>query len=665
VTAFREIEHCWIPMEDGVRLSARLWLPAGCEAAPVPAILECIPYRKRDSYRAYDQEMHPHFAANGYACIRVDLRGTGESEGILLDEYLKQEQDDIIAVLRWTGAQPWSTAKVGMMGISWGGFNSLQVAARRPPELAAIITVCSTDDRYADDVHYMGGCLLAENLHWAAQMFIRSARPPDPALAGEGWRATWLDRLERTPPLLPEWLRHQRRDAYWRHGSVCEDYAAIRCPVYAIGGWADGYSNAVPRLLAGLSVPRKGLVGPWGHAYGHDGRPGPQIGFLEEATRWWDQWLKGIDTGIMDEPMYRVWLQDALPPRASYDTRPGRWVAEESWPSPRIEPRRLHLTPGHLAAQPAADAAIAVATPQDAGFSHGEWCPYGIGPELPADQRADDGRSVCFDSAPLDAPLDLLGAPAVELDVSADRPKALLVARLCALSPDGASSRLTYGVLNLTHRDGHAEPKPLEPGRRYRIRLQLNDLGERIPAGWRLRLALSNAWFPLIWPSPEAAAVTIHIGDAQLILPVRPARTDDAGLPDFAPPSIPPSLATTLVRPGCDTRRIETEVASGERVKVVARDGGRIRIPELDDLEIAMGGTARASIRPDDPLSARIEATGAAELGRGPWQVAIDTRSVLTATVDAFIVELWLEAREGDRPVFHRRWRETIDRDGV
>ncbi len=652
-------------MADGIRLSARLWLPEGCDATPVPAVLECIPYRKRDSYRAYDQEMHPHFAARSYACVRVDLRGTGESEGILLDEYLPQEQDDIIEVLRWIGLQPWSTAKVGMMGISWGGFNSLQVAARQPKELAAIITVCSTDDRYADDVHYMGGCLLSENLHWASQMFIRSARPPDPAIAGEGWRARWIDRLERTPPLIPEWLRHQTRDAYWRHGSVCEDFGAIRCPVYAVGGWADGYSNAVPRLLAGLSVPRKGLVGPWGHAYGQDGRPGPQIGFLEEATRWWDHWLKGVETGIMDEPMYRVWLQDALPPRASYDCRPGRWAAEDVWPSPRLSPRELYLTPRGLSDRPEADAAIAVATPQDTGFSHGEWCPYGIGPELPVDQRADDGRSVCFDSAPLTGDLDLLGAPVVELDIAADKPCAFLVARLCAVAPDGASSRLTYGLLNLTHREGHAEARVLEPGRRYRVQLQLNDLGERVPTGWRLRLALSNAWFPLVWPSPEATTVTVFTGNALLTLPVRPARAEDARLPQFAPPSIPPSLVTTTVRSGCDIRRVETDVASGETVKIVERDSGRTLIPELDDLEIALGGRARSSIRPDDPLSARIETTGKAELGRGDWQVAIETRSILTATAGDFLVELSLEALENGRRVFHRTWRQAIPRQGI
>jgi putative CocE/NonD family hydrolase len=308
----REIENVFIPLADGTRLAARIWLPEDAERNPVPAILEYLPYRKRDATTERDNLTYPWFAGHGYAGVRVDMRGSGDSDGLLEDEYLKLEQDDCLEVMRWIAAQPWCTGAIGMMGISWGGFNGLQVAARRPPELKAIITLCSTDDRYADDIHFMGGCLLTENLGWASTMFGYMARPPDPAIVGERWRELWLHRMENEPLLVDTWLRHQRRDAYWKHGSVCENFAAIECPVYAIGGWADGYSNAVPRLLAGLKVPRKGLVGPWAHKYPHFAYPGPQIGFLQEALRWWDKWLKGKETGVMDGPMYRVWLQDSV-----------------------------------------------------------------------------------------------------------------------------------------------------------------------------------------------------------------------------------------------------------------------------------------------------------------------------------------------------------------
>ncbi|HKJ87155.1 MAG TPA: CocE/NonD family hydrolase, partial [Gammaproteobacteria bacterium] len=283
----RELENVWIPMSDGAHLAARIWMPEDAEVHPVPAILEYIPYRKRDMTRYRDDQNHPYFAGHGYVSVRVDLRGSGDSDGVLEDEYLQQELDDGVEVIRWLAQQPWCDGNVGMIGISWGGFNGLQMAALRPPELKAVITVCSTDDRYADDVHHMGGCLLGDNLSWASVMFAYNSCPPDPAIVGDRWRGMWFRRLEGSGLWLEKWLRHQHRDDYWKHGSICENYAEVQCPVFAVSGWADGYSNAVFRMLANLNVPRKGLIGPWSHKYPHLGKPGPAIGFLQEALRWW------------------------------------------------------------------------------------------------------------------------------------------------------------------------------------------------------------------------------------------------------------------------------------------------------------------------------------------------------------------------------------------
>jgi hypothetical protein len=247
--AVRVIEHTVIPLTDGTKLAARIWLPEDAEQNPVPAILEYLPYRKRDGTYERDSLTHPYLAGHGYAGVRVDIRGSGESEGLLSDEYAKQEQDDALEIIAWLAAQPWCSGAVGMMGISWGGFNGLQVAARQPPALKAIVTICSTDDRYADDVHYMGGAKLLAGFGWAAFFFGAMCHPPDPALVGDRWRTLWLKRLAHVPLFLEIWTEHQRRDAYWRHGSVCEDFSAIQCPVYAVGGWTDGYTNAIPRLL--------------------------------------------------------------------------------------------------------------------------------------------------------------------------------------------------------------------------------------------------------------------------------------------------------------------------------------------------------------------------------------------------------------------------------
>ena len=291
----REIENQYIELSDGVMLAARIWLPKDAEAHPVPAILEYLPYRKRDGTAVRDALTHPYFAGHGYAAIRVDMRGNGDSTGLMFDEYARQEQDDALQVIDWLCRQTWCDGNVGMIGISWGGFNGLQVAARQPEALKAVITLCSTDDRYADDIHYKGGALLNENLGWGGVMLSFSSRPPDPLLLGESWRQNWFERMEQMPILAADWLEHQLRDDYWQHGSICEDYSSVKAAVLAVGGWNDAYSNAIPRMLRGLGCPRRGIIGPWIHKYPHFAEPGPRIGFLQEALRWWDQWLKGID----------------------------------------------------------------------------------------------------------------------------------------------------------------------------------------------------------------------------------------------------------------------------------------------------------------------------------------------------------------------------------
>ncbi|HTE80447.1 MAG TPA: CocE/NonD family hydrolase, partial [Reyranella sp.] len=457
----REIENAWILLSDGTRLAARLWLPEDAERSPVPALLEYLPYRKRDGTSERDALSHPYLAGHGYASVRVDIRGSGESGGVLSDEYSLQEQDDAVEVIAWLAAQPWCSGAVGMFGISWGGFNALQVAARRPPALKAIVTLCSTDDRYRDDVHYMGGAKLNAGFGWASFFFSDMCHPPDPALVGDRWRALWLERLRGLPLFLERWLEHQHRDAYWRHGSVCEDYAAIECPVYAVGGWTDGYTNAIPRLLEHLSAPRKGLIGPWAHAYPHFARPGPQVGFLQEMLRWWDYWLKGRDTGVMDEPMLRAWMTDSHAPAEHHETLPGRWVAEPSWPPPERVPQRLFLTDAGLLAAPAPLAAREVCSPLSTGSHAGEWCPFGRGKDQADDQREDDALSLLFETPPLAETVEILGAPVVTLEVASDRPVAQLIARLCDVHPDGRSLRVSFGVLNLTHRDGSAAPQAL------------------------------------------------------------------------------------------------------------------------------------------------------------------------------------------------------------
>jgi len=424
----REETDMGIVLSDGCRLSARVWLPADAAENPVPAILEYLPYRKRDGTTVRDALTHPWFAGQGYACLRVDIRGNGESDGLMEDEYTSQELADACEVIDWIAAQPWCSGTVGMMGISWGGFNGLQVAALRPAALKAVVTLCSTVDRYADDIHIKGGCLLNENLGWGATMWAYSSRPPDPALRDD-WREVWLQRLEAEPFLPALWLLHQRRDAYWQHGSVCEDFAAIQAAVLAVGGWGDAYKNAVPQLVENLHAPVKGIVGPWVHKYPHFAVPGPRIGFLQEALRWWDRWLKGVETGVEDDPALRLYLMDGVRPATWYDHRPGRWIAETACPMPGVDTRHMALGPGRRLGGPDGPFAEPVASPQTCGLAGGEYCAIWLGPEMPGDQRPDDALSACFDSDTLPE-TDIVGAPVLRLRLTADAPCAQIAVRL-------------------------------------------------------------------------------------------------------------------------------------------------------------------------------------------------------------------------------------------
>ena len=658
----REIENLTIPMSDGVQLAARVWLPEDAKADPVPAILEMIPYRKRDGTVGRDALIHPYLAGHGYACLRVDLRGTGESDGVLLDEYLKQEQDDALEAIDWVAKQPWCSGRVGMMGISWGGFNSLQVAARRPPQLGAIITLCSTDDRYADDAHYMGGCPLTENVTWGAAIFSHGALPPDPALVGDSWRKTWLTRLEAHSPWIEFWLRHQRRDDYWRQGSVCEDYTGIACPVYAIGGWADAYTNAIPRLLEHLRVPRKGLIGPWAHAFPHLAGPGPKIGFLQEALRWWDQWLKGVHTGIMDEPMLRAWMQESVPPKPLYKERPGRWIAEDAWPSPRIRSVKYSLNPGRLEPVANTEMALTLTSPVTTGSRSGRWCSFGQDPDQPSDQRGDDGGSLFFDTAPFVERVELLGLPEARLTLSVDQPQAMVAVRLCAVAQDGSSRRIGYGLLNLSHRDGHNSPKPMIPGERVSVAIPLTVLGEAIPTRHRLRLAVSTSYWPIAWPSPDPVRLTIFTGSSSLVLPVRPARDEDVRLTPFLKPESTPAEQFTTLKQGRSSSTIDHDLATGWRQIRLYADYGVERI-EAHGLETAAVSSEILSICDREPNSAEAVATWQLGFRRHDWRIKIETMTRVTSDRECFRLEAKLDAFEGDKQIFTREWRAEVPRD--
>ena len=695
----------WIELADRRKLAARLWRPE--TDTPVPAILEYLPYRKRDGTAPRDATTHPVFAAAGYACIRVDIAGTGDSDGVFDDEYSEQELRDGEQVIAWIARQPWCDGNVGMIGISWGGFNGLQLAFRRPPALRAVVTCCSTVDRYADDIHYMGGCLLTDNFNWGAQMLAYQSRPPDPALRDD-WRERWIERIETLPFLAARWLEHPARDAYWRHGSVCEDWHAIEAAVLAIGGWADAYVNAPPALAANLSAPAKALIGPWEHKYPHIARIDPAA-FHGEVIRWFDRWLKGERNGAEELPAYRVFIQEHRePPSPLYGPRAGRWVGEAAWPSPNVSSRALHLgmSPGtpsrrrtessdaesrppsprtgempaaphsnskpECSEMPSPDSSAGtlsvvpgtgermVSTPHHVGIAAACFCPgMRIDNELAADQAPDDAASECFDTDALEAPLELMGRPVVEFAFSADRPVAQLCFRLCDVAPGGVSQRITYRAFNPAHHAGPEAPAALKPGRTYRAHIALNECAHRLRIGHRLRLAISTSYWPVIWPAPAAAEVTLHLAQCRLILPERRGADEIDPAAPGRPAEFPVQAAEPLREP---VNRTERRIApDGTHVLETFDDFGASRDLE-HGLENGSHVQQRYSIHPDDPLSARHEARWRHEFRRGDWSVRIDTESVMTSDAASFHLAREVTAWEGDTIVIARRWGENVPR---
>ena len=659
----KAIENTWIPMPDGVRLAARIWMPKDADQRPVPALLEFIPYRKRDDERLKAESIHAYFAGHGYVSLRVDLRGSGDSEGVLEDEYLEQEQDDGLAILKWLAEQPWCNGRVGIFGISWGGFNALQIAARKPPELGAIITVCSTDDRYRDDIHHMGGCLLGDNLSWASTMFSYNSLPPDPALTPD-WRERWHERLQGSGLWLDTWLRHPHRDDYWKHGSVSEDHGCITVPVMAVSGWADGYSNAVFRLLEHLEVPRAGLVGPWSHKYPHIGQPGPAIGWLQECVRWWDRWLKGIDNGVDDQPHLRAFVQASHAPFSGHHERAGRWVSEPTWPSPHTEwlTYRMsghQLSPDQVPSRRHADERMLVHSPLSTGLFAGKWASYGDAPDLPGDQQEEDGGALVFETAPLEEDVEILGAAVVELEVASDVPVAMLAIRLSDVRPNNEVNRLTYGLLNLTHRDGHEHPQPLVPDEPVRVRVRLNDVGQHIPAGHRLRLALSTSYWPLAWLPPEPVHLTVFPSTGCLYLPVRPARDEEAI--EFGPVEAARPGPVTDLEPGESWWRVLRDLGTGTSTLEIVKAKGPRRIENID-LTISYRVTERDTVQGADVTSARGETLWERTLERGDWKVRTVARTVLTCDVEDFYLHATLDAFEGEERVHSSNASRRIPR---
>jgi putative CocE/NonD family hydrolase len=658
------LKNVMIPMRDGVHLAADLYMPDGPDSSrgwdKFSVLMEYIPYRK-DEVAPSRSSFYLYPARHGYVVARIDIRGSGASEGTNTDEYTLQEQLDGYDAIEWLAAQPWCDGHVNMMGISYGGFSSVQVASHAPPHLTSIIPVDFTDDRYTDDCHYRGG--LVRKYYdvglYGNMMIAFNAMPPYPDWSGGEWAKVWEHHLENNEPYILKWFNHQTDGPYWRHGSVRDIPQNIKCPVFMIGGWRDGYPNPPLRLYNALTVPKKVWIGPWDHNYPENGIPGPRIHHLREVVRWLDHWCKGIDTGIMDEPPVVVYMQRYQEPIVDRLETEGEWRAETAWPAPGLEERSLYLgQDGALTASAGAEGQAEYAYHPTVGVAAGLWS-GGFRFGLPGDQRPDEAYSLNYTTPPLDEDLHLLGWAHAILHVASTATVMGFCASLSDVAPDGTSHLVAKGMLNGTRRKSLVTPEPMELGEVYELDIQIDCAGWIFEKGHRLRLSVASADWPNVWPTPQPGRNTVYHGQgrpSRLVLPVVPPQ-GSAAAPEFEPSPANLQRFSDAVQP--PVWQVIQDVLTGR----VTSDVHSVMEYRVDDTTVIRRDNQVVSqVDPKDPAHASAKGRSAQYIIRPNHTVYCCSDLMIQATASHFHITIDLDVRVNDAPHFSKRWVESIPR---
>ena len=649
--------NTFIAMADGVRLAATLYVPDG--EGPWPAILEALPYRKDDLTSSYRTE-YVRLSEAGYVVCRVDVRGTGTSEGVAEDEYPESERRDMNEVIAWLASQDWCTGNVGMYGTSYSGFNAIQVAMTRPPALKAIIPIFATDDRYADDVHFFGGALKALDLvDYPTYMTGLNALPPVPSLYGQGWRDVWERRVQENEPWVIRWLEEQTFGPYWQRGSLRPDYGAIQAATMIVAGWADGYTNNSLRTMAELTCSKRLILGPWAHASTETSLPGPNVDLLPEMLRWWDRWLKGIDNGVDREPTILVFARRSTKPQPDLAEVRGEWRYEPGWPLDRGRKLSMPLENAVAASRPAPDG---LEVRGDVGWTAWISCagnlPYG----QPQDQRPDEAWSIVYEWPPLAEELEILGHPRVGVTITSSAPVAFLSAKLCDVFPDGTSALVTRGLLNLAHRESRQEPSPLEPGAPYRVEVELEVTSWAFEPGHRIRLDLAGSDWPNAWPPPAAATLTVERGGSALMLPVIEGPSPITQRPVLATPSRGQERYESSKGNTVDevVWRIEHDVLDRETRAVAQSSGTTEAEGERPRFHELYGGTVAVSTR--DPAVARADSRASLTIEWPEATVTSEVHQVVRSDATTYHLTIELDVSENGIPRWSRQWERRIPR---
>lgn len=499
-----------IPLSDGVSLAADLYLPDA--PGPFPTLASYYPYHKDDLIGASFEYPRRYFTERGYANLLVDFRGLGNSDGIVWDAMDPREASDGAEMVEWTARQSWCDGNVGMWGMSYGGITSFKTAAAQPPHLKAIVPIMGSLDIYHDFI-YPGGCLncLGAFGAWGSFMIAMNLMPPmyqDP----EGrWSHVWKERLERIPPpyIFP-WQEHPHYDEFWQSKAIAAE--RIQVPTFLIGGWRDIFPEGMVRAYERISAPRKLLMGPWMHTL-PDVSPFAKVDYLGQMLRWWDHWLKGEPNGVMDEPPVTLFVQGSEV-----------WKHEREWPVRRTQEHVLFLSGSGLLAEkpPHYEESVTYQVDPTIGVTAGLWDPTAIGLGLPLDQGPDDVRSLTYTSEPLSRPLEITGSPTATLYVALEEGENVnLVVKLCDVASDGRSVLITTGWLNGSHRASHTQPEALMKGEASEFCVPLWATSYQVPQGHCLRVSVSCADFPRIWPTPTNPHIRLFFGGGLRLSAVR------------------------------------------------------------------------------------------------------------------------------------------------
>jgi len=659
-----DVAHIMIPTRDGTRLAANIFQPVTDDK--VPAVVEYTPYRKDDLRGATRDFGHFYLAARGIASLQLDVRGTGASEGAVIDEYQHpQEQEDGYDALEWLARQAWCNGRTGMWGQSYAGFTALQVAQLQPPSLGAIAPIYATDDRYTDDMHFRGGALHGWDVigSYALGMVSRNALPPYLEVAGEHWKALWDRRLRENIPWLIRWVEEQLDGGYWR-STLGRRYDSVRAPTLTIAGWADFYVNAALRWFQHLQVPKKLIMGPWPHTPPDAAVPGPRIDFMHQVTRWFTEFLKGQSTGILDEPPVTVFVQANRgvddPRKPAPRTAPGYWRFDDELPPASVTEHTWYLGPaGELNGGPTVDDHVAERQYVPfAGFSDLALAGGGAGS---GEQAGNEPFSILFTSKPLTSDTQILGFPRATLFASATAEVAFFAVRLCDVAPNGSSTLVSKGLLNGTRRESMAEPVPMDPGKVYQVTFELDAASWVFPKGHRIRVAISGADFPEVWPSPLAATIRVHSGPSQasrIVLPVLPAETPRDPQPAFLPP--PPRVSrfhhATEGPTVTTTYDAATETMTARRAleDTVRHPDGVTVITSSHRIEMSVSTTA--------PAEARAAAWDQRALRRPGLDVQCTATAELKSSISEFHLRLDLDVTLNGSSYWRNRWVRAIPR---